>query len=31
MILLTVMITKKQVRRLFNESVKKSLKGDSAQ
>ena len=31
MILLTVMITKKQVRRLFNESVKKSLKGDNAQ
>ena len=31
MLLLTVMITRKQVRRLFNESVKKSLKGDGAQ
>ncbi|MBR6744652.1 MAG: hypothetical protein IKM00_05495 [Clostridia bacterium] len=31
MILLTVMITRKQVRRLFGESVKKSLKGDNAQ
>ena len=31
MILLTVTITRKQVRRLFSESVKKSLKGDSAQ
>jgi ABC-type lipoprotein export system ATPase subunit len=31
MILLTVMITRKQVRRLFGESVKKSLKGDNVQ
>ena len=31
MILLTVIITQKQVRRLFGESVKKSLKGDNAQ
>ena len=31
MVLLTVMITRKQVRRLFGESVKKSLKGDQAQ
>ena len=31
MILLTFTITRGQVRRLFNESVKKSLKGDSAQ
>ena len=31
MILLTVKITTQQVRRLFSESVKKSLKGDSAQ
>ena len=31
MIILTAKITQKQVRRLFGESVKKSLKGDSAQ
>ena len=31
MILLTVKVTQKQVRRLFHESVKKSLKGDNVQ
>ena len=31
MVLLTAMITQKQVHRLFGESVKKSLKGDDAQ